>query len=120
MKKILLIEDEIILGESLVDVLEVKGYDVKWVKSVQEFHEVIDEVKVDVICSDFHLPDGTLVDIWQRLQQCEKSHEIPVMVMSATASERDRGFIEQNIQHVLNKPFLMSDLYAKLDTLLYD
>ena len=69
MKKILLIEDESILGETLLDVLEMRDFEVSWVKSIKELNvELEKRVNYDLICSDFHLPDGTLVDVRHRLR----------------------------------------------------
>lgn len=119
MKKILLLEDELILGETMFDVLEMYGHEVVWAKTITEFVGCMKNYKTfDLICSDFHLPDGTLIDVWNILQNCQDSFNIPLLVMSATASEEDRHFIDRNIEYVLYKPFAISDLNLLIKNIL--
>ena len=121
MKKILLIEDEPILGETLTDVLETTGFEVNWVKTIDELNVELDkQVNYNLICSDFHLPDGTLVDVWHRLRNCELLAKVPVLVMSATASEEDTSFINNNFEHILPKPFMVSELEETINSILHD
>jgi len=119
MKSILLIEDEPILGETMVDILEMYDYRVHWKKSYEEFL-AFDPKKevVHLICCDFHLPDGSLRDVHARLKICETLSKVPLLVISATASEDDIDYINKNTEHYLMKPFKMPSLIDKISTLI--
>lgn len=117
MKKLMLIEDELILGESLVDVLEMQDYQVIWLQSLNEFNDAIIKESVDIICCDFHLPDGSFVDIYSTLKE-NNLLDVPLLVISATGSEKDKGFLKENVEHVLFKPFSMAELIVKLKMML--
>ena len=118
MKSILLIEDEPILGETMVDILELYDYRVHWKKSLEEFL-AFDPKKevVHLICCDFHLPDGSLRDVHAKLKASETLSKVPLLVISATASEHDIDYINKNIDHFLMKPFKMSSLLDKISAL---
>ena len=58
MPQLLLIEDDLIMGESLLDRFELEGFDVNWSRSIERARTLLGEAKFDAVVSDVRLADG--------------------------------------------------------------
>lgn len=111
MKSIHLIEDEWVLGESIVEILVMYEFDLTWSKSVQEFTNFLDQGgQVGLFLCDFHLPDGSLKDVYVKIKDMERMKHVPILACSATASEEDLAFLQINDIPILSKPFTVNQL----------
>lgn len=110
--RILFVEDEPILGETITEVLGMFGYSVDWCKSIADFMEVVAESSgnYDLIFSDFHFPDGNFKEIYSVIIAHTELSNIPLVVSSATAVESDIEYLKGNNLEFLPKPFGMMDL----------
>lgn len=81
MKKILIIEDEKILGEMYRDKFILAGFDIIWAHSAEEGIKVVDEIKPDLILLDILLPEANGVSFLKWLKEKELS-SIPVIAFS--------------------------------------
>ena len=77
LKKILLVDDAIDFLQTLSEVFK-KQCEVFTATGVQEALEMLDDLNVDVICSDLYMGDGTGVDLLQVLKQ--KNLQIPFIL----------------------------------------
>ena len=105
--RILFVEDEPILGETITEVLGMIGYSVDWRKSIADFMEVVADSagNYDLILSDFHFPDGDFKEIYSVITAHKGLSDIPLVVSSATAAEADIEYIKANNLEFLPKPF---------------
>ncbi|MBC7397135.1 MAG: response regulator, partial [Bdellovibrionales bacterium] len=58
MKRILLVEDELILGDTIQLSLQKMGYACVWVKTLRDAKQRLDKEEYDAAVVDWNLPDG--------------------------------------------------------------
>ena len=78
--RVLIVEDEAYVRQSLGELLEARGYDVSLAASVEEALSRLPRTPVDVVLTDLRMPGADGLDLVGRLQS---SHpEIPVVVLT--------------------------------------
>lgn len=82
--KILVIDDEISIQESLIGILEDEGFTAMGVSSAEEGLPLINEKKIDLVLLDIWLGDN--MDGITALEEIKKNHDIPVIMISGHAS----------------------------------
>ena len=103
MKNILLIEDDTIMGESLVQRFELEGFGVQWARSLGDATLKLKKTYACVI-SDVRLPDG-LATQWF-LDLPVKSRSIPWFFLTGYGSVNDAvQAIRAGAKEYLTKPF---------------
>jgi two-component system copper resistance phosphate regulon response regulator CusR/two-component system response regulator QseB len=114
--KILVVEDQLRLGQFLKQSLSECRYTVQWVRSCKDANDALAESTFDVIVLDLGLPDGDGLDM---LRQWRASgFNEPVLILSArdTAPERVKG-LDQGADDYLQKPFIIEELLARIRSL---
>ena len=86
-------------------------------RSIQDIIGLAQNTIIDLIISDFTLPDGTGIDLLQKLSQVRyRSYMRVVFVMTAATSDQiDEGF-NQRADGYCTRPFTASDMIAALET----
>lgn len=80
--KILVVEDETLLGQSVQEAMEEAGFKVEWAKDGQETWKILSQGKVDLILLDIMLPgDEDGYDILRRLRTNGGEHRDTVVIM---------------------------------------
>ncbi|MDP1538971.1 MAG: response regulator [bacterium] len=82
MKKILIIEDEKILGEMYRDKFTQAGFDVVWVDSAEEGIKAVPKIKPDLILLDILLPRANGIGFMGWLRKEKELSSIPVVAFS--------------------------------------
>jgi CheY-like chemotaxis protein len=78
--------------------------------------EMAQQLKPALILLDVHLPDLHGFDVLQRLRADPRTKEIPVIVLSADATDwQTKRFIEAGANDYLTKPFDLQRLLEVLD-----
>lgn len=119
MKKILLIEDDMINAELVADILEMSGCDVKWVTDGKEALSLLEKESFDLILTDIHMPrmDGIVF-----IQEIRKKQIRPAkFIVALTAdTEANGGQTFQDIGYDghIQKPFKINELRAYINALL--
>ena len=96
MKKLLLIEDDIWLGESFERVLA-KEFEVERVESLQAAIEVSDEHIPDIIVADFMFEGRNSIELLHELASYEDTMRVPVILCSTIG--RDIQMYESQLAH---------------------
>jgi signal transduction histidine kinase/ActR/RegA family two-component response regulator len=79
--------------------------------------ELAAEHQPDLILLDLHLPDIGGEQVLARLKEDERTRDIPVVVLSADATDRTRGpLLEDGARAYLTKPIGVGDLLDVVDT----
>ena len=110
--RLLLIEDDPILGEGLRDFLRSDGHLVDWVSRLADARGLVDD-PYDAMLVDWQLPDGSGLDWIRGLRQ--RGSVTPVLMLTARdqLSDRVRG-LDSGADDYLVKPFEPEELSARL------
>ena len=115
--RILLVEDDTDLRESLVDCLELQGYATKGVPNALSFYQELSAVKYDIAIIDLGLPDQSGMEIVRHLK---KSSDMGIVILTALGSPESRliGY-ERGADLYLVKPIECRELAAAITNLSY-
>jgi DNA-binding response OmpR family regulator len=113
MSKILLVEDDPVLGRSLQLSLETEKHLVTWVRDLRSAFKANVESDIDLVVLDLGLPDGTGLDFCKRVR--ESGSRIPVVILTAQTHEESvlAGF-NAGANDYVEKPFKTKILMARI------
>jgi two-component system alkaline phosphatase synthesis response regulator PhoP len=116
MNKILLIEDDELLGATLAENLILESQSVDWVKNGKEGLAVAEKQLHDLIVLDIMLPQLTGLQV---LQELRKKSNTPVLLISAkgTSQDRIRG-LELQADDYLVKPFHLKEFLLRVQNMI--
>ena len=110
--RLLLLEDDPILGEGLRDYLRADGHRVDWCECLAATEALRDE-PYDAWLIDWQLPDGSGVN-WLRARRC-RDDETPALLLTARDRLDDRILgLDSGADDYLVKPFAAEELSARL------
>jgi len=72
MRSLILLEDDPIMGESLVQRFQIEGWDVSWKRRLSEV-DPTDATPWDAVISDVRLPDGLATDWFLKLPAAKRA-----------------------------------------------
>lgn len=114
--RLLLVEDDDILGDGLKTGLKQVGYTVDWAKDGQTADSALITDKFDVMVLDIGLPIKSGLDVLRDLRQ--RGDQMPVLVLTARESIADRVLgLDSGADDYLSKPFDLDELCARLRAL---
>jgi two-component system OmpR family response regulator len=114
--RLLLIEDDRILGEGLRDFLRAEGHVVDWCRTLRDTDGLRSE-PFDALLIDWQLPDGSGLD-WLRAQRSRGLHT-PALMLTARDLLHDRvQGLDAGADDYLVKPFAPEELVARLRAVL--
>ncbi|MCP2122311.1 UNVERIFIED_ORG: two-component system response regulator QseB [Pantoea agglomerans] len=114
--KILLIEDDLDLGNGVRIALADQGFDVIWVRRKEDALHQLDVCVPELILLDLGLPDGDGMSLMTRLRQQLKG--IPVIILTARGTLQDRlSGLDAGADDYLVKPFVLAELLARVRAL---
>lgn len=111
--RILLVEDDVMLGESMVASLSRQGYTVDWLERGSGVVTALKTETFTAIILDIMLPDISGFTVLKQVRQAHFS--IPVMILTARdeIDDRVRG-LDGGADDYLVKPFALEELLARL------
>jgi two-component system response regulator QseB len=114
--KILLIEDDLDLGNGVRIALADQGMEVVWVRKLADAASFLDAELCDLVLLDLGLPDGDGLQLLTRLRR-DRS-DLPVLILSARDAlpDRLRG-LDSGADDYLVKPFELAELLSRLRAL---
>ncbi|MBT4853598.1 MAG: response regulator, partial [Halieaceae bacterium] len=87
MTRVLIVEDDEILGDELRDVFTQWGFEALLVASVNDFWANVEDYQPQLVVVDLTLPDGSGVDI---IRDVRSKSDIGIIVMSGRSDEIER------------------------------
>jgi DNA-binding response OmpR family regulator len=117
MSRILVVEDNADILESLQSTLETDGYEVFVATRAAQALPLVAGQAPDLVILDIELPDGDGYTVLQQLR--ERGNTCPVLMLSARSLETDkvRGF-RLGADDYVTKPFSIMELLARISALL--
>ncbi|MCK5110061.1 MAG: response regulator transcription factor [Arcobacteraceae bacterium] len=114
-KKILLVEDDLILGESLQELLEDENFKVTWVKDGNQAIDETYENKFDLFLFDVDIPFINGFDLLDQLRQ--SGDETPCIFLTAKVDidSLSTGF-DMGADDYIKKPFDTDELIIRINT----
>lgn len=114
--KILLIEDDLDLGNGVRIALADQGLDVIWVRRKADALHQLDLCVPELVLLDLGLPDGDGMSLMAALRQ--RLNRIPVIILTARGTLQDRlGGLDAGADDYLVKPFVLAELLARVRAL---
>jgi CheY-like chemotaxis protein len=111
MTKLLLVEDEPALRETLKEILELNDFEVAVASSGLEALDAINARIPDLIVSDIMMPGITGFDLIKKVHEQPKLAEIPFIFLSALASREDQNKgLDAGAKGYITKPFKSAEL----------
>ena len=117
MNKILLLEDDANLNDTVTEFLEEHGYDIVSVYDGYEAQEKLYESKYDLLLLDVNTPGMNGFDLLKEAR--ENGVLAPAIFITSLDSVEDleKGF-DSGCDDYIRKPFALKELYIRVDTLL--
>lgn len=111
--RILLIEDDTVLGAAIRDQIAGDGHSVDWVKRLDGAAEAMATTAFDLVLLDLMLPDGLGIPFLRRLRN--RGDVTPVIILTALDQLSDRiDGLNAGADDYLVKPFDLAELSARI------
>lgn len=115
MKKcIYVVEDNPNIREIIEFLLIEELYEVRTCKNTNDFWLQMNKQVPDMVILDIMLPDGNGLDICNTLKRNIKTHDIPVMMMSAN-NHLNAVKAKCDAEDFINKPFDLNDFASRVE-----
>jgi len=114
--KILIVEDEIELSESIVSYLKSEGYLCEHALTYDSAIDKISLYEYDIILVDLNLPDGNGIQIIRKLKESDFKGGIIITSARDTLDDRILG-LNSGADDYLIKPFHLAELNARIKSL---
>ncbi len=116
MTRLLLVEDDELLGDGICKVLSRRGDQLEWVRDGRSALTAISEREPDLVLLDINLPDISGFDILKTIRSAE--NDVPILVLTARSSVTNRVFaLDNGADDYLVKPFDIEELCARVRAL---
>lgn len=116
MPRVLLVEDEPAIADTLVYALETECFDVTHVLTGMDALEAFRQGGIDLVVLDIGLPDMTGLDVCRKLRE---KHAVPILFLTARDGEMDRVLgLELGGDDYVTKPFSPREIVARVRAIL--
>ncbi len=115
--RILLIEDDTLIGDGLKVGLTKLGFSVDWLVSGEAGFQALNSAPWDAVILDLSLPERDGLDILRQWRQ--QGQDVPVLILTArdALDQRVQG-LQLGADDYLGKPFALTEVAARLEALI--
>ncbi len=115
--RLLLVEDDPMIGESVLDLLRADGYAVDWVKDGEMADATLDTESYDLVLLDLGLPNRDGLAVLRRLRA--RKDRTPVLIATARdALEQRVHGLDVGADDYIIKPYEIDELLARIRALI--
>ncbi len=101
MKRVLIVEDSLIVSKLLASLLKAKGFEVKECATISEAMENLQNLDLAIL--DYRLPDGTGLEVAERIKRHHPG--VPMFLLTARGSSVPREVASKaGIKEYMEKP----------------
>jgi two-component system catabolic regulation response regulator CreB len=116
MPRVLVVEDEVAIADTLLFVLGSEGFETRWTQLAGEALSLLRDGSFDLVILDVGLPDMTGFEVCKLLRQFSS---VPVLFLTARAAEVDRVVgLEIGADDYVVKPFSPREVAARVRAIL--
>jgi two-component system response regulator QseB len=113
---VLLIEDDLDIGNGVRIALTDQGITVVWVRRLADALAALESAAHDIVLLDLGLPDGDGISLLQRLRR--ERQTLPVLILTARDALSDKlAGLDAGADDYLVKPFALAELLSRLRAL---
>lgn len=114
--RLLLVEDDAMIGESLVHALRSGGYAIDWVQDGMMAEESLEVGSYALVLLDLGLPGQSGLELLRKIRR--RQDKTPVLIITArdTVSDRVQG-LDTGADDYLVKPFALEEIEARIRAL---
>ena len=115
--RLLLVEDDKMIGEGLKKALRQNGFSVNWVQDGQTADNALQDEAYELVVLDLGLPAKSGLDVLKNLRT--RQNNTPVLVLTArdAVSDKVKG-LDLGADDYMLKPFALEELEARIRSLL--
>ncbi|WP_368182605.1 response regulator [Aeromonas sp. R7-5] len=114
--RILLVEDDVMLGDGMVDALRSSGYTVDWLQQGMPALSALKSEEFAALVLDLNLPDIDGISLLRKLRR--EGQILPVLILTARDALDDRVLgLDAGSDDYMVKPFALQELNARLRAL---
>ncbi|MFN7064575.1 MAG: response regulator transcription factor [Aquificaceae bacterium] len=114
--KVLLVEDDRLLGESLKEYLASEGLKVDWIEDSREFFDLLEVSLYDVVVVDLMMPHISGEELLKELRR--RGDQTPVLILTAKGRLKDKEVcFSLGADDYLTKPFEPKELLLRIKAL---
>ena len=117
MARVLLVEDDVILSETLCELLEVEGYDVTLATTGNDALDATYEKSFEIMLFDVNIPDLNGFELLKSLRESGDATPCIFLTSLNDIASLSRGF-EVGADDYLKKPFDFDELLVRIQALL--
>lgn len=117
-KKIFIVEDDLVLLETLQEILEMHGYQCQGCHEPEKAVKLIENYRPDLIIMDYLLPDWNGGELCAAVRSVKGFENIPVIITSAY-TKIVYSLSEYGCNAVLEKPFSIHEMISLVNKLLF-
>ena len=111
--RILLVEDDTMIGEALQTSLKKSGYGIDWVEDGEDADDCIRDTRYDLVILDLGLPNKGGIQILKDLRA--RQDDTVILVLTARDSVEDRVLgLDSGADDYMLKPFALEELEARI------
>ena len=110
---ILVVEDEVNLGTTLVEYLTELGHDCYWAKNIARAKELLKAHRLEFILLDIGLPDGNGIEFAKKVKIQNSSQKIIFLSAQNSPDIKLEG-LEVGAEDYITKPFRLKELMLRL------
>jgi DNA-binding response OmpR family regulator len=117
MARILLLEDDIILGDTLCELLESEGYEVNLVTHGKDVLELTSSQSFELMLFDVNVPDFNGFELLKMLRDADNTTPCIFLTSLSDIASLSKGF-EVGADDYLKKPFDFDELLVRIKAIL--
>ena len=114
--RILLVEDDELLGDGVMAGLKQSGYTVDWLKDGLSAEQALRSEIFDMVILDIGLPKRSGFEVLETIRQAGNTTPVLILTAKETVEDRIRG-LDSGADDYLVKPFDLDELCARLRAL---
>lgn len=115
--RVLLVEDDLMIGESLSDALQDEAYTVDWVKNGRQAILTLKVQPYDIVLLDLGLPEIDGMGVLTTIRDAKI--DTPVLIITARDEVKDRiAGLDLGADDYVVKPFELGEVFARMRVLI--